>query len=90
MSTRIFYALLISVAAAIVPWWVIIPLLAAGFLKFEWFYEGLVAAFLIDVFYGLPPTPRWFIFPFTLLSLLLFFCLPALKRRLVFWAPRSF
>jgi hypothetical protein len=80
-------ALLISMF--FLPWWAVLLLLTLTFLTFKSFYAGVFLGWLMDLWYGAPPS-LGFPFPFLLTTALLALLLFILKRRLVFWnTPRN-
>jgi hypothetical protein len=91
-NPRIFhlaFAFGVYLLASVLPYWVVSIALAAGFLLFEQFYEGVVAGLLLDIFYG-SNSIAWFPFPLAAAALVLLLALPFVKRRLVFWPSVRF
>lgn len=76
--------LLIGVALFL-PWWFVLVSATALFFVFERFFELFLVAFLVDLFYAVP-LPRFseFEFVLSLCSVLLYFLLTVIKRRIRF------
>ena len=77
---RIFAVVLTAVLVVFAPYWLYLPCILLGVFYFEYFIEGIILAFLADLFYGQGFYHGFlFGFPFTLYALVLV-CLSVLVR----------
>ncbi len=83
MMIRVSADLLLLMAAFFLPWWVVLLYGVGLFFVFDRFFELFFVAFLMDLIYAVP-LPRFgrFEFVLSLGSVLLYFILTVIKRRM--------
>ncbi|MBU1046948.1 hypothetical protein KKH36_04195 [Patescibacteria group bacterium] len=50
-KTRIIITLCLFLGIFILPWWLLAVLFILGFIKINYYYEGLILALIYDIFY---------------------------------------
>ncbi len=82
--TKIITALALIVSIVLLPWWILMLLLAWVFFLLDNFYAGFFIALIMDIYYGhigflhIP-------FPFVLSALVVSILAHLIKQRVVFW-----
>lgn len=76
MTKRLAGDVFLVLSALFLPWWITAPLILAGCVFVESFYEGVVLAVIIDLVYGTTPLPY-----LTAAALLVFLVSPVLRER---------
>ncbi len=59
IGTRIISDLIIFVLIFVAPWWLTLFLLCVGLFYFEYFFESILFALLMDGFHGQPGVTFW-------------------------------
>lgn len=49
---RLVATIIIALSVIFLPWWIYLPLLGGGLIYFQFYWEGLILAFIIDALYG--------------------------------------
>lgn len=52
MTRRILGCVVVLASILVLPYWIYLPALLIAIILFPFFWEGLLLAFLIDIFYG--------------------------------------
>lgn len=77
---RIFAVFVIALLIIFAPYWLYLPAILAGVIYFVYFAEGIILAFLVDLFYGQGFYHGFlFGFPFTIFAIILV-CLSVFVR----------
>ena len=74
--------MLILLAVVVLPYWIYIPVLFILFIVFEFYLEGILVAFLIDVLYGAGETVGLSSYPFAIGALIFIIILLPLRSKL--------
>ena len=82
MTRRLLAIIIVFLAILILPYWVYIPILGVAIILLPFFWEGLLLAFLIEVFYGHGITSSLLISPSALIVLVLLVVLLPIRTRL--------
>ncbi|OHA80630.1 MAG: hypothetical protein A2675_02675 [Candidatus Yonathbacteria bacterium RIFCSPHIGHO2_01_FULL_51_10] len=76
MTKRLVADALMVLSAIFLPWWITAPLIVAGCMFMEAFYEGIMLAAIIDLIYGTTTLPH-----LTIAACLAFLAGPVLRER---------
>ncbi|MEX0919012.1 MAG: hypothetical protein WDZ85_03590 [Candidatus Paceibacterota bacterium] len=83
MKTRLITTIVLAVGAFILPWPVVFAGCLISFVVFDFYLEGLLAVFLLDLLYAAPTDGWWsWQFSLTLIGLVLLAFIEYTKRHL--------
>ncbi len=86
MFYRNLFTLIIIAAAFIVPWWLVLIVCLIGFMRFDFYLEGVAVAGLFDLLYAFPSETFFsFQFLFALLACLSLLVVEYAKHYLILY-----